>query len=223
MTRQQTDDAKTDLPRVVRAYDAAAEAHFDTLATELESKPYDRARLDVIVGSALRDRPALDVGCGAGQVATYLADSGLEVIGIDASAQMIVRARRRQPNIDFYTMDLRSLTFADATFGALVARYALVHLPRESLPNVLDELARVLAPKAPLLITLYDGEGEAELPPIEAVGSDETLAATLYKRSEVAEILQAHDGFEDVRVEGRRPYKSEAPFFRIFVTAARRA
>lgn len=42
-----------------------------------------------------RRRSVLDVGCGTGSASFLLADRGLDVVGVDASADMIAEARRK--------------------------------------------------------------------------------------------------------------------------------
>jgi len=202
---------------IARSYDAVASKYEDTL----DGKPYDCARFDVVIGSAIEGLPALDVGCGPGQAAAYLRRAGLETVGIDISPEMVLVARQNDPAVDLYMMDLRAMTFADGSFGALVARYSLIHFARETMPAVLGELARVTAPGAPLLLTFYDGDGQRDIETSD--GSDAPLPATLYRRTELEGLLNDSGLFDGVRVEGRRPYRDEQEPWRIFVTAARKS
>jgi ubiquinone/menaquinone biosynthesis C-methylase UbiE len=65
--------------------------------------PYRRWVADIL-GRATRYRPhrryVLDVGCGTGSAAFLMAQRGLEVVGIDASAEMIAEARRKSEDGD---------------------------------------------------------------------------------------------------------------------------
>jgi ubiquinone/menaquinone biosynthesis C-methylase UbiE len=60
--------------------------------------PYRRWVGDILA-RATRYRPhrrtVLDVGCGTGSAAFVMADRGLDVVGVDASAEMIAEARRK--------------------------------------------------------------------------------------------------------------------------------
>lgn len=179
----------------------------------LDRKPYDRARLDVIAGTALPERKVLDLGCGPGFAARYLADQGLQMIGLDASEEMLRWARARHPDLTFEPRRLSALDLAPGSFGGAIALYALVHLERKHLKPAIEHVAASLAPKAPLLLSFYDGEGQGTvgaLPPV-----------TLVRRKEIETLLAEIDLLADVRVEGRRPYPFEEPFFRIFATARR--
>lgn len=207
----------------IAAYGRVADAYGAALAGDLAHKPYDRARLDVVAGAAVPGLPLLDAGCGPGQAAGYLAKCGAAVLGVDASLEMVRAARLRHPEIDFYAMDLRALAFADRTFGGLVARYSLIHLQREAMGASLAELARVLAPRAPLLLTLYDGEGTASVPAGDGAELGESVPVTLYKRKEIEALLTSTGRFDGIRIEGRRPYPSETQLWRIFAFATLRA
>jgi SAM-dependent methyltransferase len=79
--------------------------------------------------------PVLDVGCGEGELATYL--PGGPWVGVDASAEMLARAP--QPH---YLADATALPFPDGSFRSVALLYLLYHLPD---PGVaLAEARRVL-------------------------------------------------------------------------------
>lgn len=59
------------------------------------------------------DLPVLVVGCGTGRIAVPLAEAGSRVVGIDPSAAMLDRARRRAAGARV-TIDWREATLADA-------------------------------------------------------------------------------------------------------------
>jgi trans-aconitate methyltransferase len=62
----------------------------------------------------------LDIGCGTGHLTAQIAASGAKVTGIDASAEMIERAREAYPAIRFEVADARQLEFTsefDAVFS----------------------------------------------------------------------------------------------------------
>ena len=56
---------------------------------------------------------ALDAACGTGRLAARLVQRGHRVVGVDGSAEMLQQARRRLPDTDFVTGDLRRLPIAD--------------------------------------------------------------------------------------------------------------
>jgi trans-aconitate methyltransferase len=64
----------------------------------------------------LNPRPGediLDVGCGTGQLAAQIAESGANVFGIDASASMIATAKENYAEIGFEVVDATQLHYQD--------------------------------------------------------------------------------------------------------------
>ena len=62
----------------------------------------------------------LDVGCGTGSLAAQIAESGAQVKGVDASADMITSAKLTYPSLNFEVMDAAHLPFKsefDAVFS----------------------------------------------------------------------------------------------------------
>lgn len=100
---------------------------------------------------ALPAGTVLDAACGTGRYAAHLAARGHRVIGVDASVEMLARARDRVPEATFVRGDLHRLPLADGAVDVVVCALALVHVP--SLVPVLAEFARVLRPGGHLVIS----------------------------------------------------------------------
>ena len=79
--------------------------------------------------------PAIDVGCGEGELARHL--PGGAWVGVDASPEMLARAP--QPH---HLADATALPFADGSFRSVALLYVLYHLPDPAL--ALAEARRVL-------------------------------------------------------------------------------
>ena len=68
----------------------------------------------------------LDLGCGTGHLTAQIAESGVEVVGIDASEDMVRVASENYPGIRFEVADARSLPFEnefDAVFSNAVLHW----------------------------------------------------------------------------------------------------
>jgi SAM-dependent methyltransferase len=97
---------------------------------------------------------ALDLACGAGRNAAWLAGRGWEVVAIDGAAEAIRLVREKDPRIDARVLDLETdapLPFADATFD-LVAILYFLHRP------LFAEARRVLRPGG-MLVTAIRARG----------------------------------------------------------------
>lgn len=104
---------------------------------------------EAILRDALEPGPGrsiADVGTGTGRAALALARTGAEVIGIDASNEMLAVARRRAgelhaDNIRFERGDAHALPLADRSVDAAVCLRVLMHTP--DWRRCLGELCRV--------------------------------------------------------------------------------
>ena len=91
----------------------------------------------------------LDAGCGTGRVAVELARRGYRVVGVDVDADLLARARAKEPALDWIRGDLASLApdTAPGPFAAAVlAGNVMIFLARGTEGAVLANLATRLAP-----------------------------------------------------------------------------
>ncbi|XUL90433.1 class I SAM-dependent DNA methyltransferase [Streptomyces galilaeus] len=72
---------------------------------------------------------ALDAACGTGRHTAHLHELGHRVIGVDASPDMLARARERLPDVDFHEADLHRLPLPDGAVDTVVCALALTHVP----------------------------------------------------------------------------------------------
>jgi demethylmenaquinone methyltransferase / 2-methoxy-6-polyprenyl-1,4-benzoquinol methylase len=106
----------------------------------------DRRWRAVTVREAVRpgDR-VLDACCGTGDLAIAASRAGArEVVGLDFSEQMLERARRKAPELEWVRADVLALPFGDASFDAAVVGFGVRNV--EDLEAALRELRRVLRP-----------------------------------------------------------------------------
>ena len=66
----------------------------------------------------------LDLGCGTGQLTAEIAVSGVQVVGLDSSPEMLGQARQNYPNLKFVLADATSFRF-DEPFDAVFSNAAL--------------------------------------------------------------------------------------------------
>lgn len=143
----------------------------------------------------------LDVGCGTGAMLARLgrAMGHGTLVGVDPSAVMVARARRRLRRLPGLDVDVRRGT-ADATglaadaFDGAVALHCFQFWPDPA--RGLGELARVLRPGGRLVLALRDHGARPPhwLPNPLSRGPDEARA--------LAELLR-EEGWTDVRAPGR--------------------
>jgi uncharacterized protein YceH (UPF0502 family) len=202
--------------KVVAAYDAAAAAYSDALLDELTHKPFDIWLLERIAG--LAEGPVMDLGCGPGQIAAFLADQGVEVHGLDASPQMVAQARSNFGDLDFelgrFDQLLRPRNAA--AWGAILAWYCFVHLAPSELAPTIRTVGATLRPGGVFALALHLGEGIVHAD--DLFGTPVELDFVTHDRDEVlAAIAEAGLVVDEWFV--RSPVPSEAATVRLYVLA----
>jgi SAM-dependent methyltransferase len=97
------------------------------------------------------DARVLEVGCGAGYGASYLARSVGEVAATDVSEQAVTYARANYPGVRYERAEGTQLPFASAHFDAVVSFQVIEHIERAA--SYLREIERVLKPGGRAFIT----------------------------------------------------------------------
>jgi len=179
--------AESDFLSVTRvAYDTVAGQYAEFIDGMLAEQPLDRAMLAAFADlvRAADVGPVADLGCGPGHVTAHLHALGLTAFGVDLSPEMIALARQAHPGLRFETGSMTALDLADGTLGGVLARYSIIHLPPERVPEVFAECRRVLAPGGYLLLSFQAGG-----PVAEAFDHTVTLAYR-WSPDRVAELLR---------------------------------
>jgi arsenite methyltransferase len=98
-----------------------------------------------------QDTYVLEVGCGVGATACYLAKKyGCRVVGVDLRESMIARSNERArkegvgDNVEFRVADAQDLPFEDALFDAVIGESVATFI--EDKQKVISEYARVTRP-----------------------------------------------------------------------------
>ncbi len=202
-----------------RSYDAVAAEYARRIAGELRGKPLDRALLDAFAEVVRPLGTACDLGCGPGHVGGYLAERGVDVLGIDLSPGLIDEARRLFPALQLRVGDMRALPLADGSLGGVAAFYSLIHLAPDDRLRALTEIRRVLVPRGLLLLAFHAGEEIVHLD--EWWGQPVSLDFHFLDPVDVRQQLEAA-GFTVEATMIRAPYEGvEHPSRRAYVLARR--
>ncbi len=94
----------------------------------------------------------LDVGCGAGEIASELARAGFEVVGVDVAEEPLRRARARDAELDVRRVELDGdWPLQDASFDAVWAGETIEHVLDTA--AWLSQVRRVLRSGGALLLS----------------------------------------------------------------------
>ena len=115
--------------------------------------------VELIESEALAPGRALDLGCGTGTNAVYLARHGWDVVGVDFSALAIRRAVRRARcagvACTFYQADVTDLSFLHQPFDLGLDIGCLHSVPRERRPFYAAHVARLIRPDGLLMLYAF--------------------------------------------------------------------
>lgn len=154
-----------------------------------------------------RNANVLDVGCGLGGVARYLAaECGCRATGIDLTAEyvrvgtMLTERTGLADKVDLRVGSALYLPWPEATFDAAVTFHVAMNIADR--PRLYAEIARVLRPGSPFAIyDVMQGPKEGLLFPLPWAETEET--SFLVTAGEMRSLLD-NAGFEIVHEEDRR-------------------
>ena len=169
-------------------YDKAAPRYVQFVGTEISSAtegPVDRALLVSFIELIKRQAVVrvADVGCGPGRAAAFMAERGLDVMGVDVSQAMLAVARTAHPHIEFKEGQLDALPIETGVLAGAVCWYSIIHTPPAQLAEAFGELTRVLKPGGYLLLA-FQAEGE----PVHRADAQGTLLPLTSYRHSVQEV-----------------------------------
>jgi ubiquinone/menaquinone biosynthesis C-methylase UbiE len=149
------------------------------------------------------------MGCGPGHVARYLRDAGTPVFGLDLSPKMVQEAGQLSPDVRFREGNMMALDLPDRMLAGITAFYAIVNIPKGSLPLVFGEMHRVLNAGGLLLLAFHTGN--------EVLHEEKLWGRTIsmdlfhFGLSEIRQYLESA-GFVVEEVVEREPYAPEVEY-----------
>lgn len=121
-------------------YNKIAQDWFTDHDTSTQATP----SIDKFVSFLKEGSTVLDVGCGPGLKAKYLNSLGFKITGIDFSEEMITIAKKNSPSSDFQVKDITKPLGFTEKFDGVFAHAVLLHIPKQEIKSVLQNLSAVL-------------------------------------------------------------------------------
>jgi len=199
-------------------YDLVAEEYAAEYAEELNRKPFDRQVLDRFALAMHGRGLVCELGSGPGQIARYLKDRGLDMCGIDLSAEMVRLATSLHPDIPFRRADILAPDLQPCSVAGIVAFYSIIHLRREDVPRALSVMHEALQPRGRLLLAFHGGEGTLHRE--RWFDKPVSIDVTMFGTAEMSRYVE-EAGFVVDEVAERPPYEFEYQTSRTYVWATR--
>jgi ubiquinone/menaquinone biosynthesis C-methylase UbiE len=206
-----------DTTAVRHTYEELADGYAGRFGDDLEQSDVDRAVLDKAVALLERSARFIDLGCGPGQVASYLLRRGYQAVGVDLTPAMLSVARQLMPHLALVNGNVLQLPLRDGGVDGAVMWFSLHNLPRSLLGQALGEVRRVLRREGVFVMATHAGTGE-ETVEHDWHGSTEQVVITYYESDELRSAFDRH-GLKIVDVRSRPPLEHEHAVTKLFVTA----
>ena len=155
----------------------------------------------------LKPGRALDLACGEGRNAIWLAERGWHVTAVDFADVAVDKGRARNGEIDFVVADVLDFDPGEQAYDLVIVFY--LQLPADELERVLRKAARAVAPGGTFLLVGHDLRNLTE-----GRGGPKD-AAVLYRAEDLPAWLDGleveraepvdRDGAVDALVRARRP------------------
>jgi SAM-dependent methyltransferase len=135
--------------------DVTDQAFWDNLYLEKDKRWSGNPNPQLVAEvSDLPPSTALDVGCGEGADAIWLAERGWQVTGVDVSSVALDRAKEHSTEVKWLHLDMTEEP-APGTYDLVTASY--LHLkPRADMLLIHKRIAEAVAPGGTLLIAGHD-------------------------------------------------------------------
>jgi 2-polyprenyl-3-methyl-5-hydroxy-6-metoxy-1,4-benzoquinol methylase len=160
---------------------------------------------EVVVAALVGIAPgaALDLGCGNGRHAVWLAQHGFHVTAVDFSEEALRQARQRAADagveVDWVHADIRAYEPGVEAFSLVLVGY--LHLPSDERREALRRASAAVAPGGTLLLVGHDSRN------LDTGAPGPTTASVLYTAEDVVAEMP---GLEVERAETvRRPVRLE--------------
>jgi len=200
--------------RTRHTYNLAAKTYHELFHNEMNEKAYDRILLDSFADRFIRGALICDAGCGpSAHIGKYLADKGLNVIGVDISDRCVDMACALHPDMQFRREDITNLSFRGEVFDGVAAYYSIIHTPKRFIGRIFREFHRVLKPDGYLLVAVKAGTDEGYIH--EFLGIQAEIYFSFFHEKEIEGYFKKA-GFALEFLERRNPYDFEIKNERIF-------
>lgn len=102
--------------------------------------------LPEIIFAHVKGRKAIDFGCGTGRSTRFLQRFGFDAVGVDIAADMIKKARKRDPQGDYHLIEDGGLNqFQDNAYDLVLSVFTFDNIPTmEKKVSIFRQLRRLL-------------------------------------------------------------------------------
>jgi len=189
---------------VMNCYNVIAKEYAKRYYDELDNKPFDRMILKYFADLIDEGGFICDVGCGPGEIASYVNKFRKNVSGIDISKEMIKEAKIRNKNVHYKVGNMFDLKIKSGSYDGIIAFYAIVNYDIKDVEIFINEICRIIKDGGYLLISFH--VGNEILYVNEFLKKNNSIKFYFFDQDEIIRIIkQAGFNIKDAFI--RYPYK----------------
>lgn len=175
-------------------------AHWDQIARKRDhwrgmGRWYHKRLIEIYKFLVSPNQRILEIGCGMGNLISELKPS--HGIGVDFSAEMLERAKKQNPEIEYHLLDAHDLSDIEGTFDIIIFSDTINDL--WDVQRAFEQIKKFCAPHTRIILNFYSRVWQAPL----ALAQSLNLAAPLLNQnwltSEDVNNLLRLAGFENIR------------------------
>jgi len=184
----------------------------------------DETLVDDFQCGFLRPGRVLELGCGNGRNALYMAGLGCTVDAIDFSAEAIAQAEQRKPercaNVNFIKDSIFSFVFPNEAYDVIYDSGCFHHVAPHRRPTYVERAHAALKPRGNLSVVYFGPDGGSGLSDRE-VYERRTLGGGLgYADAQILKIFETR--FDVLKIRPMQDMPAESPLFgKSFLRSAR--
>jgi trans-aconitate methyltransferase len=179
--------------QTIETYNKSAKAladKFDALGTEARLSDIEEA-----FALVKKENPTvLEIGCGNGRDAAVICMKTTNYIGMDVSGKLIELAVEKVPQGNFVVADVEDFVF-QTELDIVFAFASLIHVPKESLRNILEAVYKSLNPNGVFRLSMKYADTYTEV-----TKEDEFGIRTYYHYSD-KDIAKLAEGYSIIKNE----------------------
>lgn len=140
-----------------KAYQQTRMAHWDSVAKKRDhwrglGRWYHRRLNDIYKFLVNPNQRILEIGCGTGDLLAHLKPA--HGVGIDFSAEMIQRAKKNHPELEFHQIDAHDLSSIDGEFDVIIFSDTVNDL--WDVQRAIEQVKKFCAPHTRLILNFYN-------------------------------------------------------------------
>ncbi len=183
-----------------KAYQQTRSAHWDKVAQKRDrwrgmGRWYHRRLEEIYKFLVSPQQRVLEIGCGMGDLLAAVQPS--YGVGVDFSPQMIARARRRHPQLEFHQLDAHDLSSLNGEFDVIIFSDTINDL--WDVQRAFEQVKKFCAPHTRLILNFYSHLWQIPLSIAQRLNLAVPMMSQNWLTLEDADNLLRLAGFESVR------------------------